>query len=148
MTCKIRHQDVKSLTIRREGEVHAVLRCSRSTCGHKKYFYEKVSDDDQQALINKSVCSRCGCKDSTLDLFSLQVYHANLVATRANRKCKVCGVAIAEHTLEHAPHTVCCAEHLDYNPPAKPVIIEPMGTREDFKQDSASNWGRSTKPKF
>ncbi len=148
MACEIRHQYVKRLTPGSKGDVHAVLRCSRSSCGHKKYFYEIISDDHQKALKNKSVCSRCGCKDSTLDLFLVQASQARFVARQEHRMCKVCGAEIAEHTLEHAPHTVCCAEHLDHNPPAKPVIVEPMGSREDFKKDSASNWSLSTKPKF
>ena len=64
------------------------------------------------------------------------------------RKCIVCNEEISEHTLFSLLHTKCCSKHLDHNPTVIPKLDEPLGTREDFKRDSASNWVRSKSSKF
>lgn len=144
MALTVRHQTVKRLP--NDGKVHAILRCVR--CGHTKPFHNEISDEHVQQLKDRVVCSKCRSKEITLDLFSLEAQRVPTLSRQSAKKCIVCGSEISEITLEAVPHTLCCSEHLDQNPRAQIRIIEPMGSRDDFKKDSASNWSRATRPKF
>jgi hypothetical protein len=144
MALTVRNQTVKRLP--NGGKVHAILRCVR--CGHTKSFHQEIGDEYVQRLRDRAVCSKCRSKEITLDLFSLETQRVPTLDLQSARKCIVCGLEIAEITLEAVPHTLCCSEHLNQNPPARPRVVEPMGSREDFKKDSASNWSRATRPKF
>ena len=144
MALTVRHQTVKRLP--NNGKVHAILRCVR--CGHTKSFQHEIGDDYVQQLKDRAVCSKCRSKEITIDLFSLETQRIPTLDRQLAKKCIVCGSEISEITLEAVPHTLCCSEHLNQNPPAGTRIIEPMGSREDFKKDSASNWSRATQPKF
>ena len=142
MTLTVRNQSVKRLPM--DGRAHAILRCVR--CGHRKPFYEEISSEYTQEL-KKSVCKKCNSKEITLDLFFLEKPVSSPIHRQPTKKCIVCGSEILEITLEAVPHTRCCSEHLNQNPPAATRIVEPIGSREDFKKDSASNWSRATRPK-
>lgn len=144
MALTVRNQTVKRLP--NDGKVHAILRCVR--CGHTKSFQHQIGDDYVQRLKDRAVCSKCRSKEITLDLFSLENQRVPTLGRQLAKKCIVCGSEISEITLEAVPHTLCCSEHLNQNPPARIRIVEPMGSREDFKKDSASNWSRATRPKF
>lgn len=144
MALVVRNQSVKRLP--NDGKVHAILRCVR--CGHTKSFHEEIGNEYVQQLKDHAVCSKCRSKEITIDLFSLESPSGSMLHHQSAKKCIVCGSEISEITLEAVPHTLCCSEHLDQNPPARTRIVEPMGSREDFKKDSASNWSRATRPKF
>lgn len=144
MTLTVRNQSVKRLP--NDGKVHAILRCVR--CGHTKSFHEEIGNEYVKRLKDHAVCSKCRSKKITLDLFSLESTAGPTLHRQSVKKCIVCGLAISELTLESVPHTLCCSVHLDQNPLARPKIKEPMGSREDFKRDSASNFGRASRPKF
>ena len=70
------------------------------------------------------------------------------VKTSKEKRCIVCDEVISESTLQAVPKTKCCSKHLDSNPTVIPKLDEPLGTREDFKKDSASNWVRSRSNKL
>jgi RNA polymerase-binding transcription factor DksA len=63
-----------------------------------------------------------------------------------NRKCKECGKEIAEHTMMARPDTKYCGEHIQLNNTMLPTH-DMIGSRQDFKKDSARNKFRSGLPK-
>ena len=144
MVVTVRYQSVKCLP--NGGKVHAILRCVK--CGHTKLFQEEIGNEHFRRLADHAVCSKCHSKEITLDLFSEKSAPAPQSNRQSVKNCVICGSEISELTLEVVPHTLCCSEHLNQNPPARTRIVEPMGSREDFKKDSGSNWSRARKPKF
>lgn len=126
------------------GKIAATIRCS--ACGHSKSFAEPPSDDHVRELERRMICSRCGARRATLDLFDVAVPASRLVRV-GPRKCRVCGVEISELTLEAVPHTECCSEHLAHNPQVAVRTEEPVGSREDFKRDSGANFSAASRPK-
>ena len=63
-----------------------------------------------------------------------------------NRKCKECGKQIAEHTIMARPDTKYCSEHIQLNETILPTQ-DIIGSRQDFKKDSARNKFRAGLPK-
>ena len=54
-----------------------------------------------------------------------------------------CGYAVAARGYLRA-----LEKHLDNNPTVIPKTDEPLGTRDDYKKDSASNYGRARSNKL
>lgn len=127
-----------------DGKIAANIRCS--VCGHSKSYVEPPSNDHIRELERRMICSRCGARRATLDLFEVAAPDSP-VGRVGPRKCLVCGAEISELTLEAVPHTECCSEHLDQNPQAKVRLEEPVGSREDFKRDSGANFSEASRPK-
>lgn len=127
------------------GTLCATICCKN--CGHNKAFYDPTPDEELTTLADKAYCSKCHSKDAVLEIFKKSTSTPRSDTQNSSKKCAVCNQEIAEHTIEAVPHTICCSLHLDQNPIAKVKVVEPVGSREDFKKDSASNWSRATKPK-
>lgn len=131
--------------IPKDGSANAILRCIR--CGHTRSFPKLPDDGQVRQWKAKAICSRCKSRDITLDLFRLENPAAR-PAPAPSKACVVCGQQIDPMTLEVVPYTRCCTEHFSHNPQVSTRIREPMGSREDFKRDSAANFGRARSPSF
>jgi len=135
-------------TLPENGTVHAIIKCR--DCMHEKSFSSPITGIQLDALKYNVVCSQCEKKNKiSIYIYSQRASRIKQQTKFSNQKnCIVCGVEISESTLFALPHTKCCSEHLSSNPTVTPKIEEPLGTREDFKKDSTSNWVNSRKNKL
>ena len=144
MDVEVRYHTVKVLPI--NGTLHAAIRCKN--CSHKKSFAEPFNGDKLEKFKAHAYCSKCSKKTFSIDIFQIEEVASKQTRFSSKKKCIVCDREISEKTLFALPHTKCCSEHLDSNPTVIPKADEPLGTREDFKKDSASNWSRAQSNKF
>lgn len=144
MKIDLRHHQVKVLPL--DGKLHASLRCKK--CHHKKNILEPLSDEIIKKWENRGYCSKCNSRNFSIDVFTLSKTSSNQAESTRKKLCLVCKNEISEETLFALPHTLCCSDHLDENPTVIPKLNEPLGTREDFKKDSGSNWARSLSNKL
>ena len=144
MPVEVRINSVAILPL--DGKLHASVRCKK--CSHKKNIYEELSDEKLQNFKKGAYCSKCRSRDFSINIFQVQKKEPAQTKYSSKKKCIVCDEEISEQTLFSLPHTKCCSKHLDHNPTVIPKLDEPLGTREDFKRDSASNWVRSKSSKF
>lgn len=144
MTIDVRHYQVKVLPL--DGKLHASIRCKK--CRHKKNILEPISAEIIKKWENKGYCSKCKSKNFSIDVFTLAKVSSFQAPSTRKKLCLVCKNEISDETLFALPHTLCCGDHLDHNPAVIPKLDEPLGTREDFKKDSRSNWARSRSNKL
>ena len=136
---EVRWHIVKTLPL--DGRLFGSIRCKK--CGRKKSIFDPITDTILAKLKEKSVCSVCKSKSFSIDMFQLETSNSEQLKFSTDKKCKECGAVIEKRTLLAVPHTQCCSLHLTSNPGIKNKISEPLGSREDFKKDSSSNWSRS-----
>ena len=144
MSVNIRYHSVKELP--NKGRLHASIACKK--CTHVKSFLDPVSKEIITQWEEKAFCSKCKSRDFFIDVFEVEKLTTSPRKTGTGKYCIVCGDEIEEQTLFAVPHTKCCRKHLRSNPTVKTELNEPLGTREDFKKDSRSNWGRSRSNKI
>ena len=140
----VRNHIVRSLPL--EGRLFGAIRCKK--CGNKKNIFDPITENSLTELKEKGVCSACRSKSFSIDIFKLETSNSKQTKFSIVKKCMECEEVIAEHTLMAVPHTQCCSLHLSSNPGIKNKISEPLGTREDFKKDSSSNWARARSNKL
>ena len=144
MVIDVRYHSVKILP--NGGTLHAAVRCKN--CSHKITILEPFTKDKVENFKQHAICSKCHKRNFSIDVFELTESETSQTKFSGKKKCIVCGIEIAESTLFALPHTKCCSDHLDSNPAVIPKVDEPLGTREDFKKDSASNWSRAQSNKL
>ena len=144
MPIELRYHQVKVLPL--GGKLHAAVRCK--VCSHKKNLFEPLGKDKIPEWEKRAICSKCNARDFSIDIFEIANEVGVQVKTAKEKRCIVCDEVISESTLQAVPKTKCCSKHLDSNPTVIPKLDEPLGTREDFKKDSASNWVRSRSNKL
>ena len=136
---EVRKHIIRTLPL--EGRLFGAIRCKK--CGNKKNIFDPITEKILSELKEKSVCSACRAKSFSIDIFQLETSNSEQLKFSTDKKCTECGAVIEERTLLAVPHTQCCSLHLTSNPGIKNKILEPLGSREDFKKDSSSNWSRS-----